>query len=292
MKRVLTNLALCSVVLSGLAVTAHAAEDIRSAGTKSDIQFFPGGDDVVPTPDPNPDTDPEKDPDPDPIIVAPGEAEQGQMGPLRFTYLPDISFGKTQLIAQKQNYYADYMKRTFTKDGVEQIGEYPTFLTLEDLRGDTKGWSVSIKHSGKFKNAENEEINATIWFKNPYILSGSFEGDTSQTPETLTGATGERDYFNISTGSDVLLASAAKGKGYGKWSVGYGTTNEEDKTTGYGLDGNKPIPAGVTEPHINQGKKGKNKAVKLEVPAQVISTDETKSKYTSVLEWTISNVPF
>ncbi|MGX7013480.1 WxL domain-containing protein [Vagococcus silagei] len=298
MKRVMTSLTLCTVVLSGLALTAHAAPDTpdaRQSKTEADITFEPGGGEViVPTKDPNPDPNDPRTPDPDPHVYNP--AEPGQKGPLRFTYVPNISFGKTALIAQTQNYYANYMNRPYTKeDGTKvEAGIYPTFFTVEDVRGGAKGWTVKVKNSGEFTNSSNEKINATLWFKKPNVRSGTFsDGSTSgdaQKPSYLTGLA-DGNYFNISTDSDVTLVQAKVGQGYGKWSVGYGSTKEEDKTTGYGLDGNVQIPAGTQNPTIDMAKKGKNSGIKLEVPAQVINTDGDKATYKSTLEWTISNEP-
>ena len=268
----------CGIFLLALSggLTSEATEYPVLGVTQGDIGFEASDKPPAtpdPDPDPNPD-DPEKpDPDPDPNPIG---------GALRFTHIPNISFGNNNVITSRtQNYYAKFEQREAENTASSHL--YPTYFTVEDIRGGTKGWSVTISGDGIFTEENPSEkakkIKTTLYFSNPSTKSLAELDPILYGPE-MSNSEKEIAVTNDSS-SSVRLATAIgeKEQGYGKWSVGYGSTSTV--TTGKGIDGTS------TEGSIDESKKGRNASVKLTVPnGQIINT---KSLYTTTLTWELSD---
>lgn len=277
------SLVLCSLVLASVS-SKEVLAVASSAATKGDITFTEGGGEgAVETEDPNPDPSPDKDPDPNPTE----DGETGN-GALKFTYLPNIHFGESELNAQKVSYYhAEFMAREYG-DG-PTVGNYPTFLTVQDVRGGAKGWKVTAHHNGTFVNKANKEdvLRGRIQLNNAHIETNTFTEPTDidqYKPESKVTGLGN-NYLSISNeaNQEVEIMVAKLGTGYGKWSQGFGATN--NVTSGKGANGTSD--AGK----INPTKANRNEAVRLEYPAQVAQTEQDKNHYEATITWGLSNTP-
>ncbi len=283
MKKVCMSLLMCSVVLTSYGAL-HTEAATRNANTIGDITFTEGGgENEVDTPDPNPDTSPDKKPDPNPEPVQDGDAGKGA---LKFTYLPAIHFGVSELNAQSISYYyAELMERNYGDPA--QKGDYPTFLTVQDVRGGAKGWKVTAKHNGKFVNkADSTDIlKARIQLNNANIHTNTFTdpADIAKYKPTSKVTVQGSDYVTISSDAsqEVELMTAPVGTGYGKWSQGFGATNK--LTTGQGKDGIENTGK------VNPTKVNRNLGVRLEFPAQVAQTDVAKNMYEATIVWGLSD---
>lgn len=272
MKKTLTTLSLCAIALGAFASTASAAK-VDEVTTKGEVGFT--ADSTPPSiVDPNPDPNPDPDPDPDPGPLP------GEDGPLRFDTLPTLNFGTDNKLATgAQTYYAHFDEKD--NGGGAAKGVYPTYFSVTDLRGGTQGWTVTVYNDGVFTNKANaaDKINGKITLKDSSIESASFDptANAAMFPVIKTGE------LHISESQTVELVNAAAGangtgQGYGKWSVGYGRTDV--KTSGQGVDGNGSTGA------VDTTKEGRNPAVRLDVPAQIINTGVN---YETNLVWALND---
>lgn len=281
MKKVSIGLLLCTVALSSF-MTVEAAT--KESKTKGDITFTEGGGEgSVDTLDPNPDTSPNKNPDPNPEPVTDGDAGKGA---LKFTYLPNIHFGTAELNAQNISYfYAEFMERNYGEPA--QIGNYPTFLTVQDVRGGAKGWKVTAQHDGKFINKTNSSdiLKGQIQVNNSNIHTNTFTdpADIDKYKPTSKVTTQGSNYVAISNDSkqEIELMTAVVGTGYGKWSQGFGATDKS--TSGKGKNGTEDTGK------VNPTKVNRNLGVRLEFPAQVVQTEVSKNTYEATITWGLSD---
>lgn len=281
MKKITIGLLVCGVVLSvGSSVNAEGVST-----TKAKVEFIQGDTEGEVTPTPNPDPNPEKKPDPDPNPLNP--TEPGNKGALKFVDLPQIDFGKVELAPFAQKYYANFEKRQAkTTEGTMVEGLYPTMVGVQDLRGGAKGWNVTVSHNGVFKKIAGDKdstVNAYLALKDGFVTTKSFDAATDvekYKPESMVNATEYKEISSENGRSNIEILRAEKGKGYGKWAIGFGRTDVI--TSGKGLDGN------AAEGSVNTSKQGLNPSVRMTVPTQVIDTDEG-GNYETTLTWTLNN---
>lgn len=279
MKKIMTGLLLSTMILSTVGTTITDAAE-KKIPTKGDITFVEGGDEVTPdpNPDPNPDPDPDPNPDPDPI----------DNGALKFTTLPNIHFGEVELSAQSISYYyADFLSKKYDDNGTSEDGVYPTFYTVQDVRGGAKGWKVSVSHNGKFVNKEDstDVFKGSIQLNNSSVKTNTFTDPSDikkYEPTSEITAMGTA-YVSISSeaSQEVQLMKADAGKGYGKWSQSFGDSSKV--TTGQGNNGD-----GSTG-KVNPKKKDKNLGVRLQFPAQVVKTETGKNTYEAIINWNLND---
>lgn len=255
MKKFAATLALAAIALSGTTTVASAAK-VSDATTNGSIEFLPssGGGDGGNTVDPgdkevdNP--DPEKEVTPQP----PGETTDG---PLRLTYVPHLNFGKNEMSAKKADYFVEY--QSVLENGKSVLRN--NYFEVEDLRGGTKGWNVSLANDSTFTAAGAENITAYLSVSDMSIQSNSGQGSDKK-PALLNGVA-STTYVDVKDSQAVTLVSAdgAAKQGYGNWSVRFGSVN---------------TPQG-----------NRNAAIKLTVPAgQIIEADK---QYTTDLVWSIND---
>lgn len=251
---------LSTLVMGAVAGTANA--ETKPATTKGKIKFEQsdgtGGDGS--TTDPGDKTEPGDGGTVKPIPEPDGGDNGGSSteGALRLTFVPMLDFGTNKLSAKTTDYYVHYQK--ILKDGVEK--EVNNYFEVEDLRGGTKGWSVSLSNDETFTATGADSFNATLAISDMSAQSNSGQA-ADKTPSM--GAVGET-YVSLKNGNTVKLASAdgAKKQGYGNWTFRFGT---------------------VTDKEANGGR---NKAIKLTVPAGSII--EADKDYATTLTWNIEDV--
>ncbi len=281
MKKILLTLSLCIGILLGCNSQSVQAKELKE--TKNTVEFKEGGNDN--TSNPNPDPIDLSKPNPDPDIGS--EAQPGRQGSLRFTSLPTINFGQVTLPSKNGVYFSLFEYRTakiHTKDDKDTKFEYPTFFTVEDVRGGNKGWEVQVQHNGEFVNSnpnargtETEKLKGSLSLRNATIKTETFlpeNGLETYKPKTLIANTNE--YISVSGGEPITLAKAKEGTGYGKWSIAYGTTTK--KIAGTGINGTPSSEGEIRNP-----------AVRIDVPKQIIGTNY-KDKYIGTLNWELLTV--
>ena len=155
MKNILTCGALLATTLSsGGSVFAADYTDATTAKTDAIIQFDKDNDPINPV-DP---VDPDKPVDPvDPINPNGGE--------LMITYASKLDFGTHKKTELTFNAMADEMK-----DGTK----ITPFVSVKDSRGtDRKGWSLTAKQDGAFKDSNGNELTgAELKYSNLFSGNG------------------------------------------------------------------------------------------------------------------------
>lgn len=234
---------LASLALGMVAPQAFAAgESLPGKGTvtfKEDTSF------TKPT-DPE---DPGKE-----VEVDPEEGtKQEEQGPLSVDFVSVLKFGERTLTPSANAGVYEASATTVTKDGTKV--ERGNYVQVTDKRtGAAKqGWELSAAITKKFTSeTTNDEIAAaTISFANPFLNSTQADKGDIHTDATV---------ILESDGASAPVANAAKGKGWGTYTVEYGTSAEANMDT----------------------------SVVLTVPASTpLSVDE---EYTADITWTIANL--
>ncbi|MBP1040166.1 WxL domain-containing protein [Vagococcus sp. BWB3-3] len=234
----LGSLALGMVAPQALA----ASEDLTGKGT---VTFLEDKSITGPT-DPE---DPGKE-----VEVDPGEGTtQTEQGPLSVDFVSVLKFGEQTLTPSANAGVYEAQATTITKDG-EKV-ERGNYVQVTDKRsGSTKqGWQLSAAMTKKFtsETTQDEIGGATISFANPFLNSDQADKGEIQTNATV---------LLESDGTSAPVANAAAGKGWGTYTVEYGTSTDANM----------------------------DKSVILTVPASTpLSVDE---EYTADITWTIANL--
>lgn len=254
MKKTVAMLMLTSLALS-LTSTAASATEVSKTTTNGTIEFLPGsGSSGENTVDPgdkeaeNPDPDKEVTPQP------PGESTEGA---LRLTFVPHLNFGKNEMSSKKAEYDVEYQKVVENGTTVSRNN----YFEVEDLRGGTKGWSVTLSNNSTFTAAGADNVMAYLSVSDMTIQSNSGQGADKK--PTLLNGVASATFVEVKDSQAVTLVSAdgAKKQGYGNWSVRFGSV-----TTAVG---------------------DRNPAIKLTVPAgQII---EAGKSYSTDLVWAIND---
>lgn len=213
--------------------------DATHVTTKGFIKF---SDDNTPVNPVNPD-DPDVPVDPvDPIN--PNGAE------LMITYASNINFGtQSKSASNSWNAYADKIKAP-TEDDANATKDIVPFVSVKDSRGtDRKGWSLTVKQDGDFKNGDAVLTGAILKYSGLRYAEGDME------PNATAG--------DITLSKDAqAIATADATHGAGNSSLALGTLKEETEKS-YDQDGkevdtkvnktagiNLSVPAGTV---INTG---------------------------------------
>ena len=216
--------------------------------------------------------DPDKN---DPTIVIP-EVPKGTSGQLRINQFPTLEFGKVILDGSKIDKNARYTKLTnYEADGttIKDENYVPNFLQVNDTRGETFGWSVSLSASSLKRYdmngdavANSEVENAKIIFNTPRIISNSGVTLIDRYPVA-------KDHFELNLSDEnstqeIVFNTDENTKipkrGYGIWSVNYGDE----------------VPNATSETAPDN--------IKLEIPA---SSSKSEGIYKTLLTWTITQAP-
>ncbi|AHI56615.1 WxL domain-containing protein [Listeria ivanovii] len=238
----MTGFAFVSIATIMLATDLEVKAASVTGDSKADITFKLGQNDPIDPLDPiNPDPDEPITPDPD------DEDGFPVTGPLSIDYVSNIHFGDAKISGSAAVYNAkmDNVNFSGTKKDV------PNFVQVSDNRGSNEGWRLTVKQNGQFKadNVEKTELTgAELSLKE--LQATSLSGN--QAP-TLVANT----VLNPNGGVSVV-ATAAKDKGMGTWSLSYG-------------DGT-----------------GTYDSIQLAVPS---STKKLEKAYKTTLTWELAEVP-
>jgi len=252
--RLISSTLLASTLLLTGAVAISAAEGENSVNTNAVIEFTTedenGGGGPV---------DPENPDQP----VNPGGEGGSTKGPLRITYVPNLSFGKQKVSGSTKTYNAVASKVEKNEDGLVVDGRH--FVQVADERGEEtpSGWNLTVQRDEFTKEDESHKLpespkGVTLKFTTATDFKYEAEGSTEIT----------RSDVEVQTGKASLVMNAKEGQGDFFNSTVYGKT---DGVTGEGTEESPKTTDGVT----------------LTVPGGSMK----KGTYTSKLTWTLANTP-
>lgn len=248
----LIKLGLVSTVVLASAVLGQCvqAANVNDISTKGEVEFMKNDNgEITPT-----------DPDPDPEVITPIEPGETPLpgGALRFDYVPQISFGKNYIEADKKSVFSKFL--LVTPKGTTAKVIRPTFVEVTDVRGGTQGWSVSVANDGVFRSETGSEFSgAVLSLSKPTKYSRS--GQNAE-----TGLEANAVILGNGQPVEIMKADSAKEQGYGKWQVVYGSETVSVK---------------------GDDDTDRNPAVKLQIPmGKIIKAAET---YKTTLVWTLAD---
>lgn len=248
--RLISSTLLASTLLLTGAVAISAAEGEDSVNTNAKIEFT--------TEDENGGGGPVDPEDPDKPVTPGGEGGSTK-GPLRITYVPNLSFGKQKVSGSTKTYNAVASKVEKNEDGLVVDGRH--FVQVADERGEEtpSGWNLTVQRD-EFKQNENGLIltGAKLNFAKDKEFDYTNEGSKDIT----------RADVEVKNGEASLVMNAPKETGDFFNSTAYGKT---DGVTGEGTE---------ESPKTTDG-------VQLTVPGGSMKAGE----YTSTLTWTLANTP-
>lgn len=198
---------LAVALLSAGEASAQEYEGATNAKVDSAITFLV---------DDNPDTpvdpsDPENPVNPD----DPNNPPNPNGGELMITYASNLNFGSQDKSGKNWNALADSV------NGGTKIAP---FVGTKDSRGsERKGWVLTAKQDGAFKDSEgNELVGAEL------SLSNLFYADKAGAPQASTGK------LTLSATAQEI-AKANEEQGIGSWSIGLGQLDSNGQTDGVTL---------------------------------------------------------
>lgn len=188
------------------------------------------------------------------VTVDPEEGTtQTEQGTLSVDFVSAFKFGKNKINSTTEagEYFATPTK---VKKG-EDLVDRGNYVQVTDKRAGSakQGWNLSAKMTQKFTSAtKGDEIaKSTISLSNPFL-------NTTQADKADVVANSTVTIESDATSSPV--ASAPAGKGWGTYTVEYGTTEDEKMA----------------------------ESVKLSIPAS--TPLEENDEYTAAITWTIANL--
>ncbi|EME7220779.1 WxL domain-containing protein [Enterococcus faecium] len=206
------NLLMCGALLattlsSGGSVFAADYTDATTAKTDAIIQFEKDEDPTNPV-DPGDPTKP----------LDPNDPTNPNGGELMIVYASKLDFGTHKKTETSFNAKADEMK-----DGTKVT----PFISVKDSRGtDRKGWSLTAKQDGAFKDSNGNELTGA-----ELKLSNLFSGGNGQVG--APSVTGGEIVLN-DTDQEIALADATSGIGVN--SIGLGHLQADETTDGVQLN--------------------------------------------------------
>ncbi|MGX7243468.1 WxL domain-containing protein [Enterococcus quebecensis] len=206
-------------------------------------------------------TDP-TDPEGGGITPDPGEGTSTK-GPLRFDFVPNLSFGEQKISGGDKTYHPLMVKATTIATGEKPAAPkyVPHYVQVTDNRGTNEGWNVTVSRTDfKTPDETDEVLGATLTLANGNI-KGNLDADASLVP-TIPTKDGKAEVITISdTASNVMTAAA--NKGMGSWVTSYGSE------------------AGTSATDVNTN-------ITLAVPAK---SKKYAKAYTSTITWTLASTP-
>ncbi|EME8125040.1 WxL domain-containing protein [Enterococcus faecium] len=205
------NLLMCGALLattlsSGSSVFAADYTDATTAKTDAIIQFEKDEDPTNPV-DPGDPTNP----------VDPNDPTNPTGGELMINYASKLDFGTHKKTETSFNAKADEMK-----DGTKVT----PFISVKDSRGtDRKGWSLTAKQDGAFKDSNGNELTGA-----ELKLSNLFSGNGQVGAPSVTGG----EIVLNDTDQEIALADATSGTGVN--SIGLGNLQADETTDGVQLN--------------------------------------------------------
>lgn len=216
MKKIIASIALSTIILGGTSlVTKNVnAAEIGSGSTTGTVSFSESSST----------TEPEKPVDPE----NPGGGEGGTTdpqfpgtpGPLSLDYAPTLDFGTHDISGKNEVYNAKAL--TYEIGGNSKIVDQ--FVQVTDKRaGDHKGWKVSVKQLGQFKDEKGNTLKgAKISFKNGKVdASEDVNVDGNKSVSTV-------DFEIDPEGSYSSVMTADTGNGFGTWITKWGEVKDDN----------------------------------------------------------------
>ncbi|EME7219334.1 WxL domain-containing protein [Enterococcus faecium] len=205
------NLLMCGALLattlsSGSSVFAADYTDATTAKTDASIQFDKDEDP----------TDPVDPSDPN-IPVEPTDPTNPHGGELMIVYASKLDFGTHKKLETAFNANADVMTN----------GDKITpFVSVKDSRGtDRKGWSLTAKQDGAFKDSNGNELTGA-----ELKLSNLFSGNGQVGAPSVTGG----EIVLNDTDQEIAFADATTGSATN--SIGLGKLQADETTDGVQLN--------------------------------------------------------
>lgn len=188
-------------------------------------------------------------------------------GLLRLDFIPQLSFGSQAISDQDQVYFAD--AQTIHKGAAKR----PNYVQVTDNRGTLKGWNLSVRQEGQFKNdtTKNKELQGAVLSFDKQQLNSTF--DPKYSPTIIKDAIAIEQM-----GVTYPVAIADEDHGMGTWTIQFGSrvANGQGDST---LISNKTKDGRFSE--------NKNSAISLFVPGK---TKKDPVQYTAVITWIISEL--
>lgn len=166
--------------------------------------------------------------DPDGGGVDPVDPSNPEGAELMISYASNLNFGTQSKQGTSWNALADKVKKT-DENGEKVEAEATPFVATKDSRGASrKGWSLTVKQDGAFKDGDDELKGAEI------VLSGLQYGGDQGAPKPKTEA--------ITVSNEAKeVSNAGVDEGIGAWSLALGSLQgEEGAQTTSGVTLNVP----------------------------------------------------
>ncbi|GEK33435.1 WxL domain-containing protein [Kurthia sibirica] len=251
----MSAVAVLALVASPVIGTSKAsAVDGANYESNGKVSFVPN---TSTTPvDPVDPTDPTK-----PVVPVdptdPTGPNPGTAGPLSIDFASSIDFGSNEISNQDEVYYANAQA---IKDSDEVRANY---AQVTDRRGSNKGWSLSVKQNGQFKNDEENTVHNTL---DGAVIKFA-KGTTNTAVANATHPTTYAVTLDPSGEANSVIVDAAQRTGAGTWTNSFGAL--ESKT----IDGEEIM---------------KNTGISLEIPG---NTPKDAVDYKTKLTWVLSDTP-
>ncbi|MFS7404398.1 WxL domain-containing protein [Carnobacterium maltaromaticum] len=199
-------------------------------------------------------------PDPDPMLpVEPidptnpvGEPNPGTSGPLTLDYASSWDFGQVKISSKDEKYYPNMIS---LKDGRSVL----PYVQVSDFRGTNSGWSLFVRQESQFQNpalTHSELTGAKIFVSSTGWITSSVPNMWNR-PYSTNGSL-------VPGGGNMEVFMAPEGTGGMTWLRTMGVSTEV----------------------INGAEKAK--ALELSIPGK---TPKDAGKYSTVLTWTLMDVP-
>ncbi|MBP1040259.1 WxL domain-containing protein [Vagococcus sp. BWB3-3] len=260
MKKLVTGMLLATVILGAAGFEASAA----TVETKGDVIFKTQGDDS---------TGEVTKPETDDEIIKPVDPNNSK-GTLRVNHISDYHFGEIEV--KSDSYTVDaLMDRYVDKDdATETEKDISHYIQVEDVRGEQKGWTLSVKANPFTPQGGGKALEQT------YIeLTQAKLSNTRMSGTEIVGAVNVFDGAaskNLTLGQSVEIMSTKAGK----------NTDSSKTSLVFNTAYTEADPAAGASTRV--GEDGKyNPGVKL----HAIGTDEklVGKTYVSTLEWTLAD---
>ncbi len=199
-------------------------------------------------------------------------------GPLRFEFVPQLSFWNNEISEKDQVYYANAQ---LFLDGTGARGN---FVQLSDYREKGSGWTLQVRQENQLRNesTKNKELKgAVISFDQSWTNSVNSAGYAPSV---------SKEVIHINNiGETYDLAQARPGTGEGTWSIIFGASIDNGQgrkdTLSPRIDqhGQPFVDAAFNNQPIYQ-----NSAVSLTIPGK---TKKDPVHYQTMLTWILSELP-
>lgn len=197
-------------------------------------------------------------------------------GRLRIAFVPQLNFSSDHVITDKEMVYPVEAQLFHSETAARG-----NFVQIADNRGAALGWSLQVRQEQQFTNQAGATLNGAVLSFGHSWTSGNKAGQTAPTVSK------DVIYLN-QVGETYNLAEAKQGEANGTWSISFGASaenkNDQGNTLVPKLDGSGKE---IIDPTFNKPVMT-NSAIQLAVPG---ATEKQAGEYTTVLTWTLAELP-